>query len=48
MRVLEAARPPAASCRSRTPCAPAVLKGDAMDALVRDATMLGAVAIAPV
>ncbi len=28
--------------------APAVLKGDAMDTLVRDATMLGAVAIAPV
>jgi 16S rRNA (uracil1498-N3)-methyltransferase len=27
--------------------APAVLKGDAMDALIRDATMLGAVAIAP-
>lgn len=28
--------------------APAVLKGDAMDALVRDVTMLGALAIAPV
>jgi 16S rRNA (uracil1498-N3)-methyltransferase len=28
--------------------APAVLKGDAMDALIRDATMLGAAAIAPV
>jgi 16S rRNA (uracil1498-N3)-methyltransferase len=28
--------------------APAVLKGDAMDALIRDATMLGAVAIAPI
>lgn len=27
---------------------PAVLKGDAMDALIRDATMLGAAAIAPV
>ena len=27
--------------------APAVLKGDAMDALIRDATMLGAMAIAP-
>ncbi len=32
----------------RVTIAPAVLKGDAMDALVRDATMLGAVAIAPV
>jgi 16S rRNA (uracil1498-N3)-methyltransferase len=28
--------------------APAVLKGDAMDALIRDATMLGAAAIAPI
>ena len=28
--------------------APAVLKGDAMDALIRDATMLGAIAIAPI
>ena len=28
--------------------APAVLKGDAMDALIRDATMLGATAIAPI
>jgi 16S rRNA (uracil1498-N3)-methyltransferase len=32
----------------RVTIAPAVLKGDAMDALVRDVTMLGAVAIAPV
>ena len=36
------------SSASRVTIAPAVLKGDAMDALVRDATMLGAVAIAPV
>jgi 16S rRNA (uracil1498-N3)-methyltransferase len=28
--------------------APAVLKGDAMDALIRDATMLGVIAIAPI
>jgi 16S rRNA (uracil1498-N3)-methyltransferase len=28
--------------------APAVLKGDAMDALIRDATMLGAASIAPI
>jgi 16S rRNA (uracil1498-N3)-methyltransferase len=28
--------------------APAVLKGDAMDALIRDATMLGACALAPI
>lgn len=28
--------------------APAVLKGDAMDGLIRDATMLGAIAIAPI
>jgi 16S rRNA (uracil1498-N3)-methyltransferase len=32
----------------RITVAPAVLKGDAMDALIRDATMLGATAIAPV
>lgn len=32
----------------RITIAPAVLKGDAMDALIRDVTMLGAVAIAPV
>jgi 16S rRNA (uracil1498-N3)-methyltransferase len=32
----------------RITIAPAVLKGEAMDALIRDATMLGAAAIAPV
>jgi 16S rRNA (uracil1498-N3)-methyltransferase len=32
----------------RVTAVPAMLKGDAMDALVRDVTMLGAVAIAPV
>jgi 16S rRNA (uracil1498-N3)-methyltransferase len=47
MRVLEA-RTPATELPIRIVIAPAILKGDAMDALVRDATMLGAAAIAPV
>jgi 16S rRNA (uracil1498-N3)-methyltransferase len=47
MRVLEA-RTAATELPIRIVIAPAVLKGDAMDALVRDATMLGAAAIAPV
>jgi 16S rRNA (uracil1498-N3)-methyltransferase len=47
MRVLEA-RTAATELPIRIVMAPAVLKGDAMDALVRDATMLGAAAIAPV
>jgi 16S rRNA (uracil1498-N3)-methyltransferase len=46
-RVLEA-RTAAAELPIRVVIAPAVLKGDAMDALVRDASMLGAHAIAPV
>jgi 16S rRNA (uracil1498-N3)-methyltransferase len=47
MRVLEA-RTAATELPIRIVIAPAVLKGDAMDALVRDATMLGAAAISPV
>jgi 16S rRNA (uracil1498-N3)-methyltransferase len=46
-RVLEA-RTAAAELPIRVVIAPAVLKGDAMDALVRDVSMLGAHAIAPV
>ena len=47
LRVLEA-RTAATELPINIVIAPAVLKGDAMDALVRDATMLGAAAIAPV
>jgi 16S rRNA (uracil1498-N3)-methyltransferase len=47
MRVLET-RTAAVELPIRIVIAPAVLKGDAMDALVRDVTMLGALAIAPV
>jgi 16S rRNA (uracil1498-N3)-methyltransferase len=47
LRVLEA-RTASVELPIRIVVAPAVLKSDAMDALVRDATMLGAVAIAPV
>ena len=47
LRVLEA-RTPSLELPIRIVIAPAVLKGDAMDALVRDAAMLGAHAIAPV
>jgi 16S rRNA (uracil1498-N3)-methyltransferase len=47
MRVLEA-RTASMELPIRIVLAPAVLKGDAMDALVRDGTMLGALAIAPV
>src|SRR5689334_11151845 len=47
MRVLEA-RTAATELPIRVVIAPAVLKGDAMDALVRDVSMLGAHAIAPV
>ena len=47
MRVVEA-RTAATELPIRIAIAPALLKGDAMDALVRDATMLGAAAIAPV
>jgi 16S rRNA (uracil1498-N3)-methyltransferase len=47
LRVLEA-RTAANELPIRIVIAPAMLKGDAMDALVRDATMLGAAAIAPV
>jgi 16S rRNA (uracil1498-N3)-methyltransferase len=46
-RVLEA-RATSTELPIRIVIAPAMLKGDAMDALVRDATMLGAAAIAPV
>lgn len=46
-RVLEA-RTAAAELPIRVVIAPAVLKGDAMDALIRDVSMLGAHAIAPV
>jgi len=47
LRVLEA-RTAATELPIRIVIAPAVLKGDAMDALVRDVAMLGAHAIAPV
>jgi 16S rRNA (uracil1498-N3)-methyltransferase len=46
-RVLEA-RTAATELPIRIVIAPAVLKGDAMDALIRDVAMLGAYAIAPV
>lgn len=47
LRVVEA-RAAAQELPIRIVIAPAVLKGDAMDALIRDVTMLGAYAIAPV
>jgi 16S rRNA (uracil1498-N3)-methyltransferase len=47
LRVLEA-RTASTELPIRIVIAPAVLKNDAMDALVRDATMLGAAAIVPV
>ena len=47
LRVLEA-RTAAKELPIRVVIAPAVLKGDAMDALVRDVAMLGAHALAPV
>ncbi len=45
---LEAERPPAAEPRVTVTLAAAVLKGDAMDTVVRDAVMLGVAAILPV
>jgi 16S rRNA (uracil1498-N3)-methyltransferase len=45
---LSAERPPLAEPRVRLTLAVAVLKGDAMDAVVRDAVMLGVVAVQPV
>jgi 16S rRNA (uracil1498-N3)-methyltransferase len=47
LRVLEA-RTASLELAIRVVVAPAVLKGDAMDALVRDVSMLGAYAVAPV
>jgi 16S rRNA (uracil1498-N3)-methyltransferase len=47
LRVLEA-RTASVELPIRIVIAPAVLKGEAMDALVRDVTMLGALAIVPV